>query len=274
MRSITEAEFEAAMSSLGGYSKEQLAIIGVPWPPPTAWKSRIQAQHKLFSKDQIDRFVRYHLNNKDADEVFGKPLAVIARDDIENSLSQIGHIKTYTGKIIQPLAMTEDDLDIHDIAHALARVCRFAGHCRGFMSVASHSVRVLKRVIEAEKRRHPEIERPSLSLLDLPTLRSALLHDASETYLGDLPRPLKRHPAFAFYRQAEERIEHLIARKFGCAISGGIGLDAGKTWPSIVHECDNLELEHELKITRYSPATDNIDVAEAEFLRRWEELKP
>jgi 5'-deoxynucleotidase YfbR-like HD superfamily hydrolase len=42
-----------------------------------------------------------------------------------------------------------------------------------------------------------------------------LLHDASEAYLVDLPRPLKLLPEFAVYREAECRLQRAVAVRFG-----------------------------------------------------------
>ena len=35
---ISREEIEAARSSAGGWSRDQLAAWGVPWPPPKGWK--------------------------------------------------------------------------------------------------------------------------------------------------------------------------------------------------------------------------------------------
>ncbi len=45
-------------------------------------------------------------------------------------------IQTYTGKQFWPLDPRPEDIDIEDIAHALALTCRFNGHCDYFYSVA------------------------------------------------------------------------------------------------------------------------------------------
>jgi hypothetical protein len=38
----TEEEIEAARSPHGGWTKEQMASWGVPWPPPKGWKKRLK----------------------------------------------------------------------------------------------------------------------------------------------------------------------------------------------------------------------------------------
>lgn len=83
-----------------------------------------------------------------------------------------GCIETYTGKIWHFVSPNPADVDINDIAHALSNIQRFNGHARGSCSVAAHSVFVSRMVP------------PELSL-------KALLHDAEESVLGDISRPLK-----------------------------------------------------------------------------------
>lgn len=107
-----------------------------------------------------------------------------------------GWIQTFTGRRFFPLAPKPEDLDIIDIAHALAYQCRFAGHVTEFYSVAQHSVRV------------SFIVPPEVALC-------GLMHDASEAYLVDLPRPIK--VLMPQYKEAEERLMTVIAERFGFA---------------------------------------------------------
>lgn len=109
-----------------------------------------------------------------------------------------GNIITYTGKRVSPMDMTPDDVDPLDIAHALSNLCRYNGHVSHFYSVAQHSVLVAQRFDEGSYLR-----------------RWAILHDAPETYLGDLVAPLKYTDDYSFYREAEERLMTVIAYKFG-----------------------------------------------------------
>lgn len=87
-----------------------------------------------------------------------------------------GWILTYTGKKVYPLSMRLIDLDLSDIAHALALTCRFTGQCREFYSVAQHSV------LAAEHAWKVSVDK-----------KVALLHDAAEAYLPDIATPLKQH---------------------------------------------------------------------------------
>jgi uncharacterized protein len=107
-----------------------------------------------------------------------------------------GWLNTYTGRKFFPLDPDRDQIDIRDIAHALAAKNRYAGMTASPFSVAQHSV-ILSRLVSREN-----------SLW-------ALLHDASEAYLPDVPRPLKRLPIMAPYREAEERLMRAIADRFG-----------------------------------------------------------
>ena len=107
-------------------------------------------------------------------------------------------IRTFTGREVDPLNLRQEDINIEDIAHALALCNRFAGHTAHPISVAQHSVYV-SRLAEEEP-------------------FQGLLHDASEAYLGDVTKWLKRMPAMAGYREAEERAQNTIYQAFGCSI--------------------------------------------------------
>lgn len=88
---------------------------------------------------------------------------------------------------------------IRDIAHALSHICRFGGHTFDFYSVAQHSCLV--------------------SYLAPQELRLvALMHDATEAYLGDLIKPLKNYidgQTIPIYKELEQRFERVIAERFG-----------------------------------------------------------
>ncbi len=103
-------------------------------------------------------------------------------------------IQTWTGKPFEPLNPDPETIDIADIAHALSMLCRFNGHCTRFYSVAEHSVRASVLVP------------PEDALW-------ALLHDAAEAYVSDLPRPIKDE--LPVFRTLEDRLLRVIVGHFG-----------------------------------------------------------
>ncbi|KKK79599.1 hypothetical protein LCGC14_2831880 [marine sediment metagenome] len=107
-------------------------------------------------------------------------------------------IGTFTGKLVNPFAMTVDDICIKDIAHSLAMTCRFRGHVSQYYSVAEHCVRCA------------EIGLHSPDGYGLARYR--LLHDAPEAYLCDVPSPLKGQ--FPILKCVEEQIFAVMCDKF------------------------------------------------------------
>ena len=104
--------------------------------------------------------------------------------------------RTHSGRLVDLLNPSPDDVCLDDIAHHLARVCRFGGAVRDYYSVASHSVYVACNIDGGFRLR-----------------QAALLHDSAEAYLGDMVSGLKRTmPAF---REAEDLWEAAIEAHFG-----------------------------------------------------------
>ena len=112
-----------------------------------------------------------------------------------------GQMRTFTGRMINPLKIKITDVDLDDIAQSLSNQCRFTGHGRSFYSVAQHSVLVAGHVWDLTQ---------SMEL----TL-AALFHDASEAYLVDLSAPVKHLPEFKIFREVEEHVQHTIEARFG-----------------------------------------------------------
>lgn len=102
-------------------------------------------------------------------------------------------IQTYTGKKIDFEAPQIDQINIADIAHGLSNVCRFSGQSSEFYSVAQHSLFVMGQVPDEFK-------------------LQALLHDATEAYMSDVPSPIKR--LCPDYKHYELVLWSAIARKF------------------------------------------------------------
>ena len=132
-------------------------------------------------------------------------------------------IETFTGKRMYFLEPTPDMIDIVDIAHALSHVCRFGGHVTHFYSVAEHSLAVSKL---AENK------------------LEGLLHDASEAYLVDIPKPIKAY--LSNYKEIENKLMGAIAAKFGAG------------WPvsADTHDADAMQLKEEASIIMTSGGKD------------------
>ncbi|MFB1482233.1 hypothetical protein [Corallococcus sp. RDP092CA] len=113
-------------------------------------------------------------------------------------------IQTYSLRQFWPLDPRAEDVAIEDISHALSMMCRFTGHVHHFYSVAEHSVRVSEYA-----------ESIAPAALRVLVARWGLLHDASEAYLVDVARPVKRLPGMAPYREAEALVMAAIIERFG-----------------------------------------------------------
>ena len=108
-------------------------------------------------------------------------------------------IITYSKAKFSPLCAKKEDIEIVDIAHALSMMCRANGHIKHFYSVAQHSLNCLQ---EAKARK-----------LSGKVQLACLLHDASEAYISDITRPVKR--SLPQYREYEAVLQSLIYSKFG-----------------------------------------------------------
>jgi len=104
------------------------------------------------------------------------------------------YIETQSGKTLYLPNPDLDQICILDIAHALAHVCRFAGHIDSFYSVAEHSINVA-------------------TIVPTELKLQALLHDATEAYLCDIPTPFKR--MIPQYKDLEDNLWEAISRKYG-----------------------------------------------------------
>lgn len=112
---------------------------------------------------------------------------------MEITLSPPNSIRTFTGLDIDILNPTPEMINIEDIAHSLACTPRFGGHLPEPYSVAQHSISCMRLVPDEFK-------------------LEALLHDASEAYLGDMPRPIKI--MMPDYQRMEKKLQSVISDKY------------------------------------------------------------
>lgn len=112
-------------------------------------------------------------------------------------------IITRSGRKFDLANPTADMVDPNDIAHSLSMQCRFNGHTISFYSVAQHCCLVAD-LVPAEHQ------------------LAALLHDATEAYVGDMVRPLKEamrdcaayHGTACMYDVTEQMVWEAICERF------------------------------------------------------------
>lgn len=117
-------------------------------------------------------------------------------------------MQTNSGRRFYPLDPRPAEIDPEDIAHALSLLCRYGGHVDRFYSVAEHCV-LMSRAVAPEN------------------ALAALLHDATEAYVCDVPRPLKR--VLAGYGAIEAATWAAIVTRFAVDL----------TLPEEVKDADN-----------------------------------
>lgn len=158
-------------------------------------------------------------------------------------------IRTYTGLYMNVFDPTMDMICIEDIAHALSQIPRFGGHLPEFFSVGQHSINCSLAIEEDGFKEHA---------------LAALLHDAAEAYMLDMPKPIKKR--LPQYNEIEKNLMCLIFQKFGVDYP----LD-----PKI-KEIDNEMLQIEwddLMFARYDQIKPlSPKVVEKGFLNRYESL--
>ena len=174
-------------------------------------------------------------------------------------------ISTFTGIHFR---FDDPEFCIEDIAHSLANLCRFNGHCKKFYSVAQHSV-----LAHLEAKEHP---------------KEALMHDAVEAYMGDMIIPIKNYLLWADQRKWQSlyfKIEAKLARHFNlkhpwpseikmidkmllATEARDLMIDKGKGWLIFGPDVEVKVLPLDISIHPWTTET-----AEHRFLEAWERLK-
>ena len=136
----------------------------------------------------------------------------------------MSYITTYTGKHFDPTSPDMSLVDIRDIAHALSLTCRGNGHVQTFFSVGQHCIWCAR---EAAARGY-----------DRRVVLACLIHDASEAYMSDVPRPFKH--MLPEYMAMEDRLLKQIYEKY-------LGSDLTAEEAALVKTVDDDVLYYDMK---------------------------
>jgi len=119
-------------------------------------------------------------------------------------------LETVSGRYVDIINPDPATIDIDDILWVMSRLPRFNGHTITLKPylLAQHSMFVANYIENS----------PGVKSLDVHTrqtrqelLLKALLHDAAEVFLTDLPSPVKRHPAlYPVFKEMESKLENAI----------------------------------------------------------------
>lgn len=143
--------------------------------------------------------------------------------------------RTFSGKVIDPENLKPEDIDPVDIARSLSLQCRFGGQIVRFYSVAEHSLNVMTNV---EKHVY------NLNRVDINNLAlGALLHDASEAYMCDIPTPFKK--LLPQYKELEAKVMAVIHKRFNVVLD--------KFEEDIINRYDRQALDFEMPILFNTP---------------------
>ena len=107
-------------------------------------------------------------------------------------------ITAYTRKHFDPVHPDRGCSVWRDFAHALPMICRGNSHVTTFWSVGEQL--------------HLLCERATRARLFRRLVLACLLHDASECYMSDVPRPLKQE--MPRYREIEDHLLSVIYEKY------------------------------------------------------------
>ncbi len=145
-------------------------------------------------------------------------------------------IKTASGKTFWPAEPKIEHIDIQDIAHALSLLCRGNGQLKHFYSVGQHSVYCCQEAINRGYSKDIQL--------------ACLLHDASEAYISDITRPVKR--LLGEYLVLEERLQNTI---YECYNLTHLTEDDMEKVKEIDDAILSYELKHLLNVDHYNQLT-------------------
>lgn len=148
-----------------------------------------------------------------------------------------------SGALVDLLALEASDIRLDDIARSLSQQTRFLGHTPLQPTVAEHSIAVeyISRVLLPD-----QYGRNWMLHVDMDSQtemrRAALMHDASEMLISDMPTPAKR-ALRALSPKAASVFDELDAMVTS-AINDRFNSHPGE-WAGLIHQADQIAYEYE-----------------------------
>jgi hypothetical protein len=131
---------------------------------------------------------------------------------------------TSRGRAVDLLNPVPEDIDIEEIARALAYQCRYNGNVKAYYSVAEHSVLMADRLYRSTGA-------PQLAM-------GALLHDAAEAFTGDITYPMQVLLFAGTCGQAVRQQYKAAQARFDVLIAAHAGVDVAMLHHPVVRDAD------------------------------------
>jgi 5'-deoxynucleotidase YfbR-like HD superfamily hydrolase len=132
-----------------------------------------------------------------------------------------------------------DEVNLLDIVMGLSNAARYRGQTKFFYPVLTHCILVSRAVEDLA------VIRGWSDALAKEAAFEGLLHDASEAYLGDVARPLKRMRAMREYCRVEKLWEDAICTRFE--------INSTEATRNLVHEVDHRIVKDEVQVIMRDP---------------------
>ncbi len=170
-------------------------------------------------------------------------------------------ILTHSGQLLDVLNPDPKAIKIEDIAHALSQKVRWGGHSARPITIAEHSVRV------ARVARYLCNERGFDKDAALRAELAALLHDAAEAYIGDMPKPIK-DALPVWDSQIEKPLQDAILKAFDCEMITSFRVNVVKLADQLVNQ-----IELETHMTGFWSLTQEQRAAASAYTGDWQLLQ-
>jgi hypothetical protein len=206
--------------------------------------------------DMIKELKRVRETIKKGDRAYDITNELISKILFKKEQAKMAWIKTYTGLRFHAFNPKPDQISLVDIAHSLSKKGRFSDHCPVDYTVGEHSLHCYALL--------------KLLGCDEQTQLIGLLHDASEAYLQDIPKPFKHF--IDGYSESEDIVQNAVYMKY-------LGFVPTEEQYKIVKMVDEIMLINEVEQLMppdndwFLPQVDKMIHVDLKNTMNWEDTK-